>query len=122
MIRNETTIRVRYVETDAMGFAHHANYLCWFEMARIEMMDSLNLSYKALEGDGFFLPVLGASLTYKKPAYFDDVLKIVSVVHGKPGIRIKFEYDVFREESLLATGTTLTSRRRNSPSRMTERR
>ena len=80
MIRTETTIRVRYVETDAMGFVHHANYLSWFELARIEMLDAINLSYKELETAGYYLPVLGAAITYRKPAYFDDRLKVVCYV------------------------------------------
>ncbi|MCZ6675356.1 MAG: thioesterase family protein [Verrucomicrobia bacterium] len=106
MIRTETTIRVRYGETDAMGFAHHANYLSWFELARIEMLDELTLSYKELEKDGYFLPVLGASLSYKQPAYFDDRLTVVCYVREKPGLRIHINYEVLRNETLLCTGST----------------
>ena len=106
MIRTETSIRVRYVETDAMGFAHHGNYLSWFELARIEMLDSIDLSYKELETAGYYLPVLGAELKYRKPAYFDDVLTVVCYVREPPRLRIQIEYEIFREETLLATGAT----------------
>ena len=106
MIRTETTIRVRYVETDAMGFVHHANYLAWFELARIEMLDAINLSYKGLETGGYYLPVLGAALKYLDSAYFDDVLKVVCYVRELPKVRIQIEYEIFRDETLLATGST----------------
>lgn len=106
MIRNETTIRVRYVETDAMGFAHHANYLAWFELSRIEFMDALNMPYKDMEKEGYLLPVLGAKLKYRKPAFFDDRLTIVCMAKDRPKIRLKMEYEVMRDETLLATGST----------------
>lgn len=106
MIRNETSIRVRYVETDAMGFAHHANYLAWFELARIEFMDALKLPYKDLEAEGYLLPVLGAQVKYKKPAYFDDQLTVVCMAKKKPRIRLTMEYEVYRDGSVIATGST----------------
>ena len=106
MIENETSIRVRYVETDAMGFAHHANYLAWFELARIEFMDALNMPYKDMEKEGYLLPVLAANLRYKKPAYFDDQLTIICRSKEKPRIRLKMEYEVLRGETLLATGSS----------------
>jgi acyl-CoA thioester hydrolase len=106
MIRTESSIRVRYAETDAMGFAHHGNYVTWLELARIEMLDAIHLSYKQLEKEGYFLPVLEVCVSYKKPAYFDDVLKVVCYVREKPGLRIKIEYEVFRGETLLATAAS----------------
>lgn len=106
MIQNKTSIRVRYVETDAMGFAHHANYLAWFELARIEFMDALDMPYKEMEKEGYLLPVLGAHLKYKKPAHFDDQLIVICTAREKPRIRLKMEYEVFRGETLIATGST----------------
>ncbi|MDA0348491.1 MAG: thioesterase family protein [Verrucomicrobia bacterium] len=106
MIRSETNIRVRYVETDAMGFAHHGNYFSWFELARIEMLDGLAMPYKQLEQDGYFLPVLDVSARYKQPAFFDDCLTIVCMVKEMPNVRIRIEYEVYREGTLLATGTS----------------
>ena len=106
MIRNETSIRVRYIETDAMGFAHHANYLAWFEHSRIEFMDALNMPYKDMEANGYLLPVLGANLKYKKPAHFDDQLTVVCMAREKPRIRLTMEYEVYRDQTLIATGST----------------
>lgn len=106
MIRTETLIRVRYIETDAMGFVHHANYLAWFEMARIQLMDEIGLSYREIENNGYFLPVLGAELKYKKPAYFDDRLVVICMIREKPVLRMTIEYEVYRGQTLLCTGMT----------------
>ncbi len=106
MISTETEIRVRYAETDAMGFAHHGTYITWFELARIEMLDTLSLPYKTLEEEGYFLPVLDVTVKYKKPAYFDDRLRIVCIVRDQPGLRIRIEYEAYRDETLLAEGSS----------------
>jgi acyl-CoA thioester hydrolase len=106
MIRSETSVRVRYVETDAMGFAHHGNYFSWFELARIEMLDGIGMPYKQLEKEGYYLPVLDVSASYKQPAYFDDRLTIICMVKEMPGVRIRIEYEVYREATLLATGSS----------------
>ena len=106
MIRSETDIRVRYVETDAMRFVHHANYLAWFEMARIEMLDGLDMPYHKMEEEGYLLPVLKAELNYKQAAYFNDRLKVFCYVREKPRVRIKIDYEVFRHETLLCRGST----------------
>lgn len=106
MIQTKTEIRVRYAETDAMGFAHHGAYITWFELARIEMLDQLSLPYKQLEEEGYFLPVLNVSASFKKPAYFDDRLKIICYVRNRPGLRIQIEYSVYRDETLLAQGSS----------------
>ena len=106
MIRNETAIRVRYFETDAMGFAHHANYLAWFELARIEFMDALDMPYKDMEKAGYLLPVLGVNVKYRQPAHFDDRLRIVCMAREKPKIRLQMEYEVYREDRLIASGSS----------------
>jgi acyl-CoA thioester hydrolase len=106
VIRTETSIRVRYVETDAMGFAHHASYLAWLEMARIEMLDQIGISYKEFEQAGYFIPVLGVSVKYRKPAFFDDILTIVCLVNESPTLRFHIDYEVFRGDKLLATAST----------------
>ncbi|MBH53252.1 MAG: acyl-CoA thioester hydrolase [Opitutaceae bacterium] len=106
MIRSETDIRVRYAETDAMGFVHHANYLIWFELARIEMLDALDMPYQKMEEQGYLLPVLKAELNYKQAAYFDDRLKVFCYVKEKPKVRIVIEYEVFRGATMLCSGST----------------
>lgn len=69
-------LRVRYGETDQMGVAHHGSYVGWFEVARIEWLRDLNLSYAAMEAEGVFLPVTHLSIRYKRSARFDEVLEV----------------------------------------------
>ena len=106
MIETCADIRVRYAETDQMGVVYHANYLPWFESARIQMLDELGLTYSMLEAEGFMLPVLDCQLTYKQPARFDDRLKVFARVSEPPRARLKISYEVFRDETLLVTGST----------------
>ena len=76
MIHTSNNIRVRYAETDRMDVVYHANYLVWFETARIKMLDQIGLPYREIENQGLFLPVLNISVEYKIPARFDDILDI----------------------------------------------
>ena len=89
-----------------MGIVYHANYLTWFEIARIELLDSIGCSYVSLEAAGFFLPVLSCRVDFRKPAYFDDRLRVVARIDSSSSVRIEAEYEVFREDDLLATGQT----------------
>lgn len=106
MITSVFQTRVRYVETDKMGVVHHANYLVWFESARIQMLDELGLPYSQVESEGYFIPVLGANLEYKRAAYFDDRLAIHLFMREIPRARFHFDYEVRRDGELLATGRT----------------
>jgi len=106
MITSVFQTRVRYAETDKMGVVHHANYLVWFESARIRMLDEIGLPYTEVEARGCFIPVLGASLDYRKAAYFDDRLEIRLFMREKPRARFHFDYEVRRAGELLATGAT----------------
>lgn len=106
MIETRTQVRVRYAETDQMGFAHHANFLTWFELARIDLLDQVGLPYRQLETDGYFLPVLEVHVEYRQPARFDDRLDIITTVPEKPRLRLRIEYRVERAGELLATGFT----------------
>jgi acyl-CoA thioester hydrolase len=107
MIQSREEIRVRYAETDQMGFAYHGNYLPWFEMARTTLLRQYGLPYRDLEKQGYFLPVLEVHLKYRKSAYYDDVLTVVAMLKEKPLLRIHIEYEVLRGDELLATGSTL---------------
>ncbi|MDP0495750.1 MAG: thioesterase family protein [Verrucomicrobiota bacterium JB024] len=106
MIQTQTDIRVRYAETDKMGLVYHGNYLTWFEVTRVEMLDILGYPYHNLEQEGYLLPVLEASVRYRRPAFFDDRLTIRVTVKDKPIVKIHCEYEVLRHEELLATGWT----------------
>ena len=103
---NETKIRVRYGETDQMGIVYHANYFVWFDIGRTEFLRSNGMSYKELEDMNVLLPVIDVGCTYKNPALYDDEIIIKTKVSELKGVKIKFEYEVFKEEKLLSTGFT----------------
>ena len=106
----ETTVRVRYAETDQMGVVYYANFFVWFEVARVELMRQLGFSYKKMEiEDDSFVVVAKASCAYKHPAKFDDVLRIRTAVTQSRRRTITFAYEVFNETygTAIATGETL---------------
>ncbi|MBA4146313.1 MAG: thioesterase [Cytophaga sp.] len=108
MYVSQTQVRVRYGETDQMGYVYYGFYAMYYEVGRVESMRQLGLSYKALEDMGVMLPVLENKSKYIAPAVYDDLLKIVTTIREKPGVRIKFEYDLFNEAGkLIHQGETL---------------
>ena len=107
MMQSRTPITVRYAETDMMGVVYHGSYLPWFEVGRTDLMKQYGLPYRQLEAEGFFLPVLEVGARYLKPARYDDTITIVTTLREKPLLRIKLEYEVRRDDELLATGFTL---------------
>ena len=104
----ETEIRVRYAETDQMGIVHHANYLIWFEIGRVELMRDLGYCYRDLEDDGYMLPVAEANCRFKDSAAYDDEILIRTRIVRLRRSLIQFDYGVYRAEdrALLATGGT----------------
>src|SRR6266550_4149919 len=106
LTRHEIEIRVRYQETDGQGRVHHANYLTWFELGRVELLRAGGHSYRELEEAGVFLVVAEASLRYHLPAFFDDVLRLRTTTVRAKGARVEHRYEVFRGDELLAEGTT----------------
>ena len=103
-------VRVRYAETDQMGFAYYGNYMAWFEVGRCEWLRSLGWSYRDLETrDAIMLPVIEAHCEYRQPARYDDELLIVARGELASPVRIRFAYDVVRaaEGALLARGHTV---------------
>lgn len=104
----ETTVRVRYAETDAMGVAHHASYFVWLEAARVEWLKACGLNYKKLEQSGFFLPVVEASLTYRSPTFFDDEVRIrLTSPSDIQRVRFTLTYELFHDATRLASGQTV---------------
>ncbi len=110
MYQAETQVRVRYAETDQMGYVYYGNYAMYFEVARVEAMRSVGFSYKQMEEEGVMMPVLESQIKYHKPGKYDELLTIKTRIPEFPGIRIKFDYEVFNEmEELITEGsTTLT--------------
>lgn len=103
---NEALIRVRYAETDQMGVAYYANYFVWFEVGRNELFRGYDLPYGRLEKEGIFLPVISARCTYKRPARYDDQLRLITELSRLEPTRLLFVYRLFREEELIAHGET----------------
>lgn len=97
----ETKIRVRYAETDRMGYAYYGNYATYFEVARVESMRALGISYKQLEDDGVLLPVSEYTTKYMKPAYYDDELTVRVLIKEIPKIRFNFYYETYNESGVL---------------------
>jgi acyl-CoA thioester hydrolase len=108
MYKSETTVRVRYGETDQMGYVYYGFYAMYYEVARVESLRQLGLTYKAIEAKGIIMPVLENKSKFIAPALYDELLRIVCVIRDKPGIRIKFEYEIFNEQGkLIHIGETL---------------
>src|SRR5688572_22437909 len=105
-MQHDIEIRVRYQETDGQGRVHHANYLTWFELGRVELLRAMGHSYRELEKAGIFLVVAEINAKYYLPALFDDVLRLRTTTVRAKGARIEHRYEVFRGEELLAEGTT----------------
>ena len=103
---HDIEIRVRYQETDAQGRVHHANYLKWFELGRVELLRASGHSYRELEVAGIYLVVAEASLRFHLPALFDDLLTLRTTTVKAKGARVEHRYEVFRDGTLLAEGTT----------------
>jgi acyl-CoA thioester hydrolase len=106
----ETTVRVRYAETDQMGVVYYGNYFTWFEIGRVELCRQLGFEYKRMETeDDSFIVVADAHCRYKRPARFDDLLVIRTKVSESQRRTVRFDYEIIDQASgeLLATGDTL---------------
>jgi acyl-CoA thioester hydrolase len=107
MFSKEVKVRVRYAETDRMGYVYYGNYATYFEVARVEAMRELGMSYRQLEDDGVMLPVSEFGVKYKKPAFYDDEITIKVTIKSKPSVRFDFYYETFNEKGeLLNTAFT----------------
>ena len=104
----EFTVRVRYAETDQMGVVYHGNYAQYFEMGRVEWLRNLGVSYKWMEENGVMLPVVSLEMNYKKPARYDDVLRVKTVLKSQNSVKIEFDYEIYNEQNeLLTTGYSM---------------
>lgn len=101
MMTDELQIRVRYAETDQMGYVYYGNYAMYLEMARVELLRKTGFSYKELEERGILMPVLEYQTKYLHPAYYDDLLTIKTKIKKKPMVRIVFEYEILNEAGTL---------------------
>lgn len=108
MFQNATKLRVRYGETDQMGYMYYGNYAEFFEVGRVEMLRSLGLTYSGMEASGIMMPVLEMKCKYLKPARYDEEITINVIMDKMPGVKIHFRYELFNERNeLIHIGETL---------------
>ncbi|MDR3635213.1 MAG: thioesterase family protein [Isosphaeraceae bacterium] len=102
--RHEIEVRVRYAETDRMGLLHHANYFVYFEMGRTELLRARGFSYREIEDAGHFLVIVDIGCKFKRPAYYDDLLTLRTIVERVTHVKIVHRYEILRDGLLLAEG------------------
>lgn len=98
---HEITIRVRYAETDRMGFLHHAQYFVYFEQGRTEMLRAQGLNYREIEDAGYFLVVVKLECRFRQPARYDDLLRLRTIHLRTTPVRIEHRYELYRGDDLL---------------------
>jgi acyl-CoA thioester hydrolase len=101
-----TELSVRFAETDAQGIAHNANYLVWFEVARVEYLARHAGGYQRLRDEGVEALVLESHVRYLQPARFGDPLVVHARCVDVRGARFRYEYEIRRGEELVADGWT----------------
>ena len=106
MFTTETQVRVRYAETDQMGVVYHSNFFLYFESARAESIRQLGFTYAGMEKMGIVMPVVDVHCRYFRPAVYDDLLTIKTMLKELPvHHKIEFHHEVFNEKKeLLAVG------------------
>lgn len=122
-------IRVRYADTDQMGYVYYGNYARYYEIGRVEALRSIGFSYKEMEEEGVMMPVYENRSRYMKPARYDDELSIRVILRVLPGTRVVFEYEIRNQEDVLLNvgETTLVFQKRDTgklcvaPSRLLEK-
>ncbi|MFI8378118.1 acyl-CoA thioesterase [Leeuwenhoekiella sp. NPDC079379] len=101
MKTSSTNVKVRYAETDQMGVVHHANYPVYLELARIEWLNDIGISYKEMEKGGVMLPVYDMQFSFLSPAFFDDTLTIKTSLKKMPRASIVFDYEITNQDQKL---------------------
>ncbi len=108
MYLHDTSIRVRYGETDQMGFVYYGDYAEFFEVGRVEALRSLGFPYRRLEEEGVMLPVHDMQVTYHQPARYDDLITVRTMIEVMPSVRIVFRYEVLSPSGELLTDARTT--------------
>ena len=106
MIEHSVNLRVRYAETDAINFVYYGNYASYFEVARVELMRELGLSYRAIEEMGIWMPVIDYHIQYLKPAQYDDEITVTVKVTSLPSAKMIFQYESFVNGSIINRAET----------------
>lgn len=110
-------IRVRYAETDAMGYLHHAQYFVYFEMGRTELLRASGLCYADMERMGMFYVVAKLECRYRRPARYDDLLTLTTHTERMTPVRVDHRYALCRGADLLteAASTLVLVNREGQP-------
>ncbi|MFC0183216.1 acyl-CoA thioester hydrolase [Pseudarcicella hirudinis] len=107
MYIHETNYRVRYADTDQMGYMYYGNYARLYEIGRVEALRGLGFSYKEMEDSGIMMPVYENISKYIQPALYDDLLTVRTIIKSLPGARMVFNYEILNSSGLLVhTGQT----------------
>lgn len=108
MFTHETELRVRYGETDRMGYVYYGDYAEYFEVGRVEALRSLGFPYRQLEEEGVMLPVRDMHVRYHRPARYDDRITVRTVIEELPVASIRFRYSLHDEDGGLLTEASTT--------------
>ncbi len=106
MRQHEVELRVRYAETDAMGFLHHSRYFVYFEIGRTELFRAAGGDYRKMEEDGLFLVVAKVECRFKSPIRYDDLITLRTTIERISPAKLEHKYELFRDGELLAIGTS----------------
>lgn len=108
MKTHNSSVKVRYGETDQMGVVYHGNYAQYLEVARIDWLSDLGVSYKKMEENGVMLPVYDMRYSFLKPAFFDDLLTVKTTLRKIPRASIVFDYEIYNQNQELLTRAETT--------------
>lgn len=97
------SLRIRYSETDKMGFCYYGNYPAFLELARVEALRSIGIIYADLEHHGILLPVKSLSIDYKKPLRYDELFHVEAVLKELTACSILFDYIILGEDQQVCT-------------------
>ena len=108
MKKHQSTLRVRYSETDQMGVVYHGNYAQFFEIGRTEWLRNIGITYKSMEDSGVMLPVISLLCNFKKSALYDDELTVTTFLKKTPTVKIEFDYEITNQnKELICTGNSV---------------
>ena len=101
MFTHNYQLRVRYGDTDKMGYVYYGNYGYYYEQARAEAIRASGVTYKGIEDSGTMMPITRMTIKYIQPAFYDELLTIKTIIPKMPGRIITFLYEVYNSDMIL---------------------
>ncbi len=98
--------QVHFYDTDTMGVAHHANYIRWFEIGRVEYLRSIGINLNEMMADDILFPITKVEAQFHSPAHFDEIIEIETTATALTKAKMEFEYRILRDDTVLVTGFT----------------